>query len=134
MQQHAGKIIIGILIFLGLMVSPYIYNATTSPAAPKLEVGTQEKQCVESTPYMKANHMKMLDTWRDQVVREGKRIYVSSTGKEYVMSLQNTCMKCHTTKTKFCDRCHDYLDVSPNCWDCHIPPKEQQQQAARSDK
>jgi len=134
MQQHAGKIIIGILIFLGLALSPYFYNFATRPAAPKLVVGTQEKQCVESIPYMKSSHMKLLDTWRDEVVREGKRMYKSSSGKEYVMSLQNTCMKCHTTKTQFCDRCHNYLDVSPNCWDCHLSPKEQQQQAARSDK
>lgn len=135
MQQHAGKIIIGILIFLGVVLSPFAYNFMTSPKAPELVVGTKEKNCVEPTPYMKSSHMKLLDSWRDEVVREGKTIYVSSTGKKYVMSLQNTCLKCHTSKEKFCDRCHNYLDVSPNCWDCHFAPKQlQQKQAARSEK
>jgi hypothetical protein len=134
MQQHAGKIIVGILIFLGLFLSPYFYDFATHPAAPKLVVGTREKQCVEPTPYMRSSHMKLLETWRDEVVRQGNRIYKSTSGKEYVMSLESTCMKCHTSKAQFCDRCHNYLNVSPNCWDCHIAPKEQQLQTARSDK
>ena len=45
-------------------------------------------------------------------------------GKQYTMSLINTCMKCHTSKAKFCDRCHNYMAVTPDCWDCHIAPKE----------
>ena len=68
--------------------------------------------------------MKLLDQWRNDVVREGKRIYISSTGKQYEMSLQNTCAKCHAKKSQFCDRCHNYVEVSPKCWDCHIAPKE----------
>jgi len=32
-------------------------------------------------------------------------------------------MKCHTDKAKFCDRCHNYVGVTPNCWDCHVEPK-----------
>ncbi|HTY22877.1 MAG TPA: sulfate reduction electron transfer complex DsrMKJOP subunit DsrJ [Desulfomonilaceae bacterium] len=123
-MYNAGKIIVGILIFLVLVSVPFWYNRGKAAAPPKLEVGTTEKQCVESTPYMKASHMKLLDQWRDDVVRNGKRIYISSTGKQYEMSLQNTCVKCHAKKTQFCDRCHDYVEVSPVCWDCHIAPKE----------
>jgi cytochrome c oxidase subunit 2 len=39
------------------------------------------------------------------------------------MSLQNTCMHCHSNKQKFCDECHTYVAVKPYCWDCHIAPK-----------
>ncbi len=39
------------------------------------------------------------------------------------MSLTLTCLECHSNKDKFCDRCHDYLRVSPGCWDCHNVPK-----------
>jgi hypothetical protein len=35
-----------------------------------------------------------------------------------------TCLECHSNKTKFCDQCHNYLDVQPYCWDCHLVPKE----------
>ena len=123
-MYNAGKIIIGIIIFLVLVSVPFWYNCGKTATPPKLEVGTTEKECVESTPYMKASHMKLLDSWRDDVVREGKRVYTSSTGKQYQMSLQNTCVKCHAKKTEFCDRCHNYVEVSPKCWDCHIAPKE----------
>jgi hypothetical protein len=66
----------------------------------------------------------MLNNWRDEVVREGNRLYVAADGKEYNMSLQNTCMNCHSNKSKFCDECHNYVAVKPYCWDCHIAPKE----------
>jgi hypothetical protein len=134
-MYDSGKIIVGIIIFLVLVTSPLWYNLGKASTPPKLEVGTQEKKCVESTAFMKASHMKLLQDWRDWVVRDGKRMYDSPTlGKKVDMSLQNTCMKCHTTKEKFCDRCHTYVDAAPKCWDCHIPPKEQQapKQALRS--
>jgi hypothetical protein len=74
---------------------------------------------------MRADHMQLLDLWRHSVVREGKRIYVNPDGKEYNMSLSNTCLDCHSNKAEFCDRCHNYASVRPYCWDCHIEnPKE----------
>ena len=45
-------------------------------------------------------------------------------GKTVTMSLSGTCMSCHPNKKEFCDACHDYLAVSPYCWDCHVEPKE----------
>jgi hypothetical protein len=38
--------------------------------------------------------------------------------------LQNTCLNCHNNKSKFCDQCHNYAEVTPYCWECHIEPKE----------
>jgi hypothetical protein len=74
---------------------------------------------------MRAEHMQLLDVWRDSVVRESKRIYVNPEGKEFNMSLSNTCLDCHSNKAEFCDRCHDYASVQPYCWSCHIEdPKE----------
>jgi len=43
------------------------------------------------------------------------------------MSLQNGCMTCHSNKKKFCDECHNYMAVVPYCWDCHIQPKEKEE-------
>ena len=80
---------------------------------------------MRSTEYMKAEHMQLLDVWRDSVVREGQRIYVNPEGKEFNMSLSNTCLDCHSNKAEFCDRCHHYASVRPYCWSCHIEnPKE----------
>lgn len=129
-MYNSGKIIIGIIIFLGLVTYPFWRNVGKAATPLKLEVGTQEKQCVEPTAYMKSSHMKLLSQWRDEAVRNGNRVYASSTGKKYIISLQNTCMNCHVKKTEFCDRCHNSLDVAPKCWECHIAPKEQEQQAA----
>jgi hypothetical protein len=77
------------------------------------------------TDYMRAEHMQLLDLWRHSVVRNGKRVFVNTSGKEFNMSLSNTCLDCHSNKADFCDRCHTYASVEPYCWDCHIDnPKE----------
>jgi hypothetical protein len=74
---------------------------------------------------MRAEHMQLLNNWRDSVVRDADAVYKSDTsGKVFQMSLQNTCMHCHSNKKKFCDECHNYMAVKPFCWDCHIAPKE----------
>ena len=125
-MYNAGKIIIGIIIFLVLFTFPIWYSKGKPGAAPKLELPKDVKQCVEATAYMKSSHMQMLDSWRDSVVRDGNRIYVSTSGKKYNISLQNTCLKCHKTREKFCDRCHNYVDISPKCWECHISPEYKQ--------
>lgn len=128
-MYDSGKIIIGLVIFVVAITFPFWYNfgKAATPQKPVLEVGTTEKQCVEPTAWMRSSHMQLLDKWRDDVVRNGKRIYKSSTGKEYLMSLQLTCTQCHVKKEQFCDRCHNYVDVAPNCWDCHLDPKLMQQ-------
>ena len=136
-MYDSGKVIAGIVIFLVVITFPIWYSRATGSvgAPPKLEIGTKEKQCVESIDYMKSSHMKLLDFWRDEVVRNGNREYKSTlTGKSIEMSLENTCFKCHVSKTKFCDRCHNYVHAAPNCWDCHNEPKEPQpqKQALRS--
>jgi hypothetical protein len=125
-MYNAGKIIVGILIFLGVFTFPVLYNKITTGPPPKLELPAKEKECVMPTPFMKASHMELLNEWRDQVVREGNRTFVNPAGVKFTMSLSSTCMKCHTSKVNFCDRCHNYLSVSPKCWDCHIEPKEPQ--------
>ena len=60
---------------------------------------------------MITGHMKLLNEWRTQVVRNNMRMYVASDGKTYEMSLQNECMQCHSNKSQFCDKCHDYAGL-----------------------
>ena len=126
-MYDAGKIIIGIIIGLCLLTFPFWYNIgkAAPPPDPKLTDKAKEaKVCIEDISYMKSSHMQLLNNWRDMVVRQQERIYVASNGKEYTMSLQNTCSDCHSNKTQFCDQCHNYMGLTPYCWDCHIAPKE----------
>jgi len=126
------KIIVGLIIFVGIATFPFLYDvgkASIPPPDPKIDTPEIQKmtvkKCVESKSFMKAEHMVMINDWRDSVVRDGNRLYTSTDGQQYAMSLQNTCMKCHSNKTKFCDECHNYVGVKPYCWDCHIAPKEE---------
>ena len=68
--------------------------------------------------------MDLLNTWRDEVVRDGIRFEDGIDGNRYEKSLSNTCLGCHLSKEKFCDRCHNYVGVEPYCWECHIIPEE----------
>lgn len=130
---YDGKYIFtGLIIFLALVTLPLWPNlGKTVPApAPKLDtpaiqkLGEKDRQCVQPTPFMRANHMQLLADWREAVVREANREYIGFGGKKYVASLSNTCMDCHSNKTQFCDQCHNYVAVTPTCWGCHLD-KEQ---------
>ncbi len=123
-MYDAGKIVPGLAVFVLLAVAPLLYNSVSGrgpgqPAVAKAS-GTQ---CVEPVEYMRSSHMELLQSWREDVVRNGKRTYTASDGKQYEISLVGTCMSCHTSKKEFCDTCHDYAGVSPNCWDCHVAPE-----------
>ena len=127
-----GKILIGLIIFVGVATFPFYYNIGKVNAKPEPKLDTPailqmpelERKCVEPKAFMRADHMQLLNNWRDSVVRQGDRQYISSTGKHYNMSLQNECLRCHSNKKKFCDVCHNYMAVKPYCFDCHIAPKE----------
>lgn len=124
-----GKIIAGLIIGMGLLLFPFIYNGSKAAKAPEPELtakAKEAKECVAETSFIRTSHMKLLDQWRQEVVRDGERYYRASNGKAYYKSLQVTCLDCHSNKTKFCDQCHNYMGITPTCWDCHIAPEENQ--------
>ncbi len=132
-----GKIFIGLAIFVAFAAFPFYYNIGKVNAKPDPKTDTPtiqegvakngKKQCVESKEFMRTEHMQLLNNWRDSVVRDGNRGYLGDDGTvRFNMSLQNSCMKCHSSKKKFCDECHTYMAVKPYCWDCHVAPKEDQ--------
>ncbi len=129
-MYDSGKIITGLLIGIGLVTFPFWYRPGNPASPPELKIDTpailrmQEKKCVEPTPYMRARHMELLESWKKSAVREAQRLYVASDGGKYRMSLSQTCLGCHSNKDKFCDRCHTYTGSSPACWSCHVVPKE----------
>jgi hypothetical protein len=127
---NRGMIITGIVVFLIAAAFPFWYGRGKAVLPPDLKLDTpaiqrlKDKRCVESTTYMRASHMKLLNAWRDDVVRNGKRTYKAEDGRVYNMSLTGTCLECHSNKKQFCDRCHDYSGAKPACWSCHIIPEE----------
>jgi hypothetical protein len=128
-MYDAAKILIGLVVFVVLAASPFWLNALAGPESepPELVMPTNgSTACVEDVETMRESHMILLDEWRDTVVRTGQRTYVSkATGKRFEMSLTNTCLDCHPKRDDFCNRCHDYVAVSPYCWDCHVEPLEE---------
>ncbi len=133
-MYNGGKIIVGLIIFAAFFTFPFYYNLGQVNAKPEPKIDTPviqalpaaQKHCVESKEFMRAEHMQLLNQWRDTAVRDGNRIFEGMNGTKYYISLQNTCMRCHSNKKEFCDKCHTYMGVRPYCWDCHIAPKEKE--------
>ncbi len=62
-----GKIVTGIVIGLLLFLFPVFYNVGKAAKEPDPELtdkAKQAKECVEPKAFMKTEHMKMLDEWR----------------------------------------------------------------------
>ncbi len=129
-----NKVVAGLLIFFALITLPLWQNLGKTVPAPEPKLDTPviqklaeaDRKCILPTPEMRSTHMRMLIDWRDNVVRSkekgaaNEREFVTPDGKKYLASLTNTCMECHSNKAQFCDQCHNYVAVAPNCWGCHL--------------
>ncbi len=131
MMYDENKVIPMIIVFVILVTLPLWYNLGKTAPQPERKIDTpviqamKDKRCLEPKAAMITTHMKILDQWRIEVVRgDSVRQMTTADGRVFEKSLQNGCLKCHSNKTKFCDQCHNYLQVKPFCWDCHIAPKE----------
>lgn len=126
-MQKKTNIVVGILVFLLVMSAPIWMNFGKDAAASNVEVSLDtptinaldEKKCIYDTEYMRENHMEILHQWKVQVVRDDNRVMVTPDGREFEMSLQNTCLDCHSNYDEFCEKCHVANGVDPNCWTCH---------------
>ncbi|HWQ41986.1 MAG TPA: sulfate reduction electron transfer complex DsrMKJOP subunit DsrJ [Desulfosporosinus sp.] len=147
-MYKGGKIIVSLIIFVAFLSFPFFYNMGKANAGPDVDLNTPaiqqltDKQCVESPEFMRANHMQLLNQWREESVRNGQTVYINSQGKPFEISLQDTCLKCHSTEAEkaaqtggvsnpatnvapaFCASCHNYSAVEVTCWSCHFEPKE----------
>lgn len=124
-MYDGGKIILGLIIFLALVTFPFYMNIGKTVEVPsELKVAPDEMH-IGDIPLLniRAEHMKLLNKWRDEVVRGGERVIIFE-GDEYPKSIQKGCLDCHP-KQETCDKCHSYAGVKPYCWDCHFPPEEE---------
>ena len=125
-MYHAKYIIPGVVIAVVLFTAPFWLNfGGDTYKYPELAVptGAGQAECIEPREWMRSEHMTLLNTWRDEAIRLGKREYVASDGRKWAISLQKTCMACHTDMAGFCDKCHASNNVVPYCWDCHVAPR-----------
>jgi hypothetical protein len=120
-----GKVIGGLAVFLCLASFPFWYAAASGKASSYSghTLPASENKCVESAQYMREYHMHLLQQWRNSSVRDGQKSYLAADNTTYDINLTGTCLKCHSSKADFCDSCHNYSGVAPNCWECHnVPP------------
>ena len=125
-----AKIIVGLIIFVAIITFPIWSNFGNDGTTPDMELSLdtpvinamEDPHCIYDTDYMRENHMKILNDWKVEVVRNGNYMVVGDDGQEYLASLQNTCFDCHSNYEEFCLVCHEYSNVDPSCWNCHIEP------------
>ena len=126
-MQKKTNIVVGILVFVIVMTATIWMNFGKDSGNSAVDVSLDtptinaldEKQCIYDTEYMRENHMEILHQWKVQVVRDGNRVMVTPDGREFEMSLQNTCLDCHSNYDEFCEKCHNANGIDPNCWTCH---------------
>jgi len=134
-MYKAHRIIIFLVVFACLILIPVALNVGNASEAPAPSIDTPEinalasieghVECVESLEFMRAEHMQLLDAWRIQNVRNGGVEYTNAAGRVFEASLENTCLHCHSNRVEFCDSCHTYVAVAPECWDCHVGGESQ---------
>ena len=114
-KSSAAIAIIPIIIIL----SPLLYSLFSFISA-KDEISepfyerpdSKYKECVRDTEYMRHHHWELLRAAREDVVRYGKRGEISL----------KKCGECHTSRDRFCKRCHDSVSMVPDCYGCHYYP------------
>ena len=102
-----------ILIPLGYsFVSPLLAQDAVVEE-PFLEMpDASHANCVRETEYMRYHHWELLRQIREEVVRYGIRGEVGL----------RQCRECHTSRERFCNRCHDSVSLYPDCFGCHYYP------------
>lgn len=105
-----------LLIFfpMGYSLGAYLVRADAlENVRPFLERPAPEfKECLEDAAYMRFHHMDLIKEIRDAGVRGGA---IRSTSF-------SSCRGCHTSRERFCTRCHLSVNLKPDCFHCHYYP------------
>jgi hypothetical protein len=98
---------------LGYSVASSLLSARRVESPPLLEAPEHaDEGCIRDIEYMRFRHMDLLTEMRDAGVRGGARREVSFSD----------CTRCHTSREGFCNRCHDAVNLHPDCFECHHYP------------
>ncbi len=128
MKLYNGKYILPALgAFLLVATVPIWHGLAARSPAFQSPPNPKGERCIEPKAFMRAEHMRMLIRWRDEVVRDNNRIYTATDGRKWEKSLK-TCVGCHghtdaqgksTTAAADCTECHTYVNARLDCWNCH---------------
>ncbi|MGD0260322.1 MAG: sulfate reduction electron transfer complex DsrMKJOP subunit DsrJ [Verrucomicrobiota bacterium] len=125
---HSRYILPALASFLVMATLPVWRGAAARGPGFQSPPNPQGQRCIEPKGVMRAGHMRLLMRWRDEAVREDRRLYIASDGRAWEKSLVKTCLACHrpagaqgksTTAATACNECHEYVNVRPDCWNCH---------------
>jgi hypothetical protein len=85
----------------GLITFPFWFNMGKAAPAPGSGADRQSQgrqKMRHGHRYMKAEHMQLLDVWRHNGGAKRNGSIRQPEGKEFNMSLSNTCLDCHSNK------------------------------------
>ncbi len=68
-MYNSKYVIIGIVVFVVLATAPFWVSSFSSVEGeykrPDIALPKNEKECIEPVEYMRAEHMQLLNDWRD---------------------------------------------------------------------
>lgn len=117
-MYKGGRIIASLIIFVAVLSFPFFYNMGKANAGP--EVDPQQLaylQSIEPALNMTASHPQLFNQWRDQLVRDGKTVYINSEGKKIDINIEK--LAASGPSGQFCVSCHEYTAVKITCTSCH---------------
>jgi len=129
LKKYKGAVTVVILLLVVFLPIGYYLVRDVFPQDSEvfLEKPDQYDECIEDTEYMRFHHMDLLKEWREQSVREGIR-------GEHTLS---DCRDCHTDRSRFCNQCHEIVNLYLDCFGCHNYPETPQdsitEHASKSD-
>jgi len=118
MTLKAALVPVGVLVILfplGYSVVRSVFSHGAEAAQPFLDKAhTKSAGCVLGTDEtdVRFHHMDYLKQIRNRAVREGKRGDVGL----------NTCGECHVNRERFCNQCHNAVNLHLDCFRCHYYP------------
>ena len=111
-----------------ILCVPLVYGLASHALAKDAQEPFVEKPdpargpCVRDASAMRVSHMDLLKKTREDAVRHGIRGIVDL----------DRCRSCHVHRERFCDRCHQVVDVRIDCFDCHAWPATAPTPASRA--
>jgi hypothetical protein len=115
--------VVVILIPIGYSIVTNLFAGPPQPR-PFLEMPDEKyKECVRETEFMRHHHWELLRNIREEVVRYGKRTDINI----------NRCRECHVSRETFCNRCHNSVNLYPDCFGCHYYPEPSEMAENRRD-
>jgi hypothetical protein len=119
LRKNKGTVAVVTLAIVVLL--PIAYYAIRDAFAQNAEQFLENPEpkyteCVRDTLYMRYHHMDLLKEIREQVVREGVLSDVTLAD----------CRKCHADRARFCNQCHNSVNLHLDCFGCHNYPETPQ--------